>query len=82
MRLSRWHVLSAAYLAIFTGQGGPWGVFSDTIKTNFGLSQSQLDTVPAPGNIHRRISKSFIIYPCLLSVPLLYPCFSNKLRIR
>ena len=45
MALTRWHVLAASFIAIFTGQPGPWGVYSDTIKTRFDLTQSQLDTV-------------------------------------
>lgn len=70
MRLTRWHVLAASFLAIFTGQPGPWGVYSDTIKTNFDLTQSQLDTVASanayinimmlsivPGLIYDRISQ-------------------------
>ena len=45
MQLSRWHVLVASYLAIFTGQAGSWGIYSNTVKATFDLSQSQLDTV-------------------------------------
>lgn len=70
MRLTRWHVLSASFLAIFTGQPGPWGVYSDTIKMRFDMTQSQLDTVASanayinimllsivPGLVYDRISQ-------------------------
>jgi hypothetical protein len=60
MRLTRWHVLAASFLAIFTGQPGPWGVYSDTIKTRFDLTQSQLDTV-ASANAYINIALLSIV---------------------
>ena len=60
MALTRWHVLAASFLAIFTGQPGPWGVYSDTIKTRFDLTQSQLDTV-ASANAYINIALLSIV---------------------
>ena len=60
MVLTRWHVLAASFIAIFTGQPGPWGVYSDTIKTRFDLTQSQLDTV-ASANAYINIAMLSIV---------------------
>eukprot|EP01051_Picozoa_sp_SAG22_P001172 SAG22_NODE_44_length_24912_cov_33.648894_3_plen_537_part_00 len=54
------YMLSAAFVAIFTGQQGSWGIYSDTVKSNFDLTQSQLDTV-ASANAYVNIALLSIV---------------------
>eukprot|EP01050_Picozoa_sp_SAG11_P059638 SAG11_NODE_38752_length_251_cov_0.500000_1_plen_75_part_10 len=43
--MNRWHAMSACLFAISAGTVGSWGVYSETIKIRFSLSQRQLDTI-------------------------------------